>query len=47
MIHVKRMMKGFVFVSPEGYRAKKDFDYWIKASLEFNKIAMPSKRKKK
>lgn len=47
MIHGKRLMKGFVFVSPEGYKAKKDFDYWLKACLEFNKIAIPSKRKKK
>ena len=47
MIHGKRQMKGFVFVSPEGYEAKKDFDYWIKLCLEFNKIAKPSKRKGK
>jgi hypothetical protein len=47
MMHGGRMMKGFVFVSPEGYTAKKDFDYWIGLCLEFNKIAKPSKRKKK
>lgn len=47
MIHGGRTMKGFVFVSPEGYMDKKDFDYWIKLCLEFNKIANPSKKKKK
>lgn len=47
MIHGGRMMKGFVFVHPEGYMAKKDFDYWIKACLEFNKVAKPSKKRQK
>lgn len=47
MIHGKRQMKGFVFVSPEGYKAKKDFEYWIRLCLEFNKVAKPSKRKSK
>jgi hypothetical protein len=46
MIHGKRMMKGFVFVEPAGYKAKKDFDYWIRLCLEFNKTAKPSKKKK-
>jgi len=46
MIHGKRLMKGFVFVSPEGYKAKKDFEYWIDLSLEFNKVAKPSKKRK-
>jgi hypothetical protein len=40
-------MKGFVFVHPEGYKAKKDFDYWIKACLEYNKVAKPAKKRKK
>jgi len=47
MIHGKRQMKGFVFVSPEGYKAKKDFEYWIKLCLEFNTVAKPSKKKTK
>ena len=46
MIRGKRLMKGFVFVSPEGYKAKKDFEYWIDLSLEFNKVAKPSKKRK-
>lgn len=47
MMHGKRQMKGFVFVSPEGYKAKKDFEYWIKLCLEFNKVAKPSSRQLK
>ncbi|MEP7076307.1 MAG: TfoX/Sxy family protein [Acidobacteriota bacterium] len=45
MIHGKRQMKGFVFVEPAGYKAKKDFEYWIRLCLEFNKIAVPSRKK--
>jgi TfoX/Sxy family transcriptional regulator of competence genes len=45
MIHGKRVMKGFVFVSEEGYSRKKDFDYWIDLVLDFNKKAKPAKKK--
>ena len=40
-------MKGWVFVSEEGIKSKKDFDYWINLALEFNKKAKASKKKKK
>lgn len=39
-------MKGFVFVGPEGTKSKKDLEYWINLSLEFNKKAKSSKKKK-
>ena len=41
-----RPMKGFVFVSKKGMKTKKDFDYWIKLSLDFNKKAKVSKKTK-
>lgn len=41
-----RPMKGYVFVSEEGMKTKKDFDYWIGLCLEFNKKAKASKKKK-
>ena len=41
-----RPMKGFVFISPEGTRTKKDLEYWISLSLDFNKRAKASKKKK-
>jgi len=47
MIHGGKTMKGFVFVGPEGYRSQKDFDDWIKLSLDFNSFAKASKKKKK
>jgi TfoX/Sxy family transcriptional regulator of competence genes len=40
-----RPMKGFVFVSPEGTKGKKDLSYWINLALAFNKKAKPSKKK--
>jgi TfoX/Sxy family transcriptional regulator of competence genes len=46
MIHNGKTMRGFVFVSPEGYKGKKNFDYWVNACLAFNKIAKASKKGK-
>jgi TfoX/Sxy family transcriptional regulator of competence genes len=40
-------MKGYVFVSEDGLRSKKEFDYWIDLCLEFNSVAKASKKKKK
>jgi len=47
MVFTGRPMKGYVFVSEEGLKTKKDFDYWINLCLEFNKKAKASKKKKK
>ena len=44
MIHNGRTMTGFVFVSEEGIRKKKDFDYWVNLALAFNKEAKASKK---
>ena len=42
-----KKMNGFVLVSDDGIKSKKDFDYWIDLSLEFNKKAKASKKRKK
>ncbi len=47
MVHGGKTMKGFVFVGEEGHKSKKEFDYWIKLSLAFNKDAKASKPAKK
>lgn len=44
MIHNGKTMKGFVYVSQDVIKSKKDFDYWIELSLEFNKKAKASKK---
>ena len=40
-----KSMKGFVFVSEDAMRTKKEFDYWINLCLEFNPKAKASKKK--
>ena len=45
MIMRGNVMKDFVYVSPAAFKNKKDFDYWIKLSLDFNKHAKASKKK--
>ncbi|MCC6372441.1 MAG: TfoX/Sxy family protein [Bacteroidia bacterium] len=39
-------MKGYVYVSEEGLKSRKDLDYWVNLCLEFNSIAKASKKKK-
>lgn len=42
-----RPMRGFVYVSEEGMRSKKELMYWINPALDFNAIAKASKKVKK
>ena len=39
-----RVMKGFVFVSEDVLKTKKQLDYWVQLGLEFNTIAKSSKK---
>lgn len=41
-----RPMKGYVMIDDTGMRTKKDFDYWIGLSLEFNKRVKSTKKNK-
>ncbi len=38
---------GYVHVTEDGFKSKKDFDYWIGICLDFNKRAKASPKKKK
>jgi TfoX/Sxy family transcriptional regulator of competence genes len=40
-----RPMKGYVFVSEDGFKSKRDLDYWVGLCLEFNTKAKSSKKK--
>ena len=42
-----RPMKGYIFVSHEGMKTKKNFEYWVSLCLEFNSKAKASKKKAK
>jgi len=47
MLMKGRQLKGYCYVSPEGFRTKKDFDFWINVCLDFNGKAKASKKSKK
>jgi TfoX/Sxy family transcriptional regulator of competence genes len=47
MVFTGKPMKGYVYVSDEGMKTKKEFDYWINLCVEFNSQAKAAKRKKK
>lgn len=47
MDFTKRAMIGYVMIDDIGMKIKKDFEYWIGLSLEFNKKAKSSKKKNK
>lgn len=47
MDFTKRPMKGFVMIDDTGMKTAKDFDYWIQLSLDYNKKAKASKKRKK
>lgn len=40
-----RPMKGYIFVTPEGFDSEDDLDYWIQLCLDFNPLAKASKKK--
>jgi hypothetical protein len=42
-----REYKGFIYVSKEGLKTKKNFGYWVGLCLEFNDKAKASPKKKK
>jgi TfoX/Sxy family transcriptional regulator of competence genes len=42
-----REYRGFVYVNEEAIKNKKDLDYWIALSLDFNKRAKASAKRKK
>jgi hypothetical protein len=44
MIMKGREYKGFGYVSEEGYKNKKDFDFWVNVCLSFNGKAKASKK---
>ena len=41
-----RSMKGYIFVTPDGFDTDDDLSYWIRLCLAFNPLAKASKKKK-
>lgn len=44
MVHGGRHMKGFIYISEERFRNKRDFDHWIQLALDYNPLAKSSKK---
>ncbi|MDC8003718.1 TfoX/Sxy family protein [Aureisphaera galaxeae] len=42
-----RPMKGYVFVTPDGYDSEEDMEYYLQKCLDFNPLAKASKKRKK
>jgi hypothetical protein len=41
-----RPMKGYVFVSDEGFETDTDLDFWVEKCLAFNPLAKANKKRK-
>ncbi len=46
MDFTNRPMIGYVMVDESGMKSKKDFEYWVNLTLDYNKKAKSSKKKK-
>lgn len=44
MIMKDKLLKGYCYVSEEGFATKKDFEFWIKLCLDYNDKAKSSKK---
>jgi TfoX/Sxy family transcriptional regulator of competence genes len=44
MVMRGRQMKGYCYVTPDGFQTTKDFNYWIKQCLDFNPKAKTSRQ---
>ncbi|WP_406684004.1 TfoX/Sxy family protein [Seonamhaeicola sp. MEBiC1930] len=42
-----RPMKGYIFVTPEGFDSEADLSYWLDLCITFNPLAKASKPRKK
>ncbi len=41
-----RPMKGYIFITPNGFDMDEDLEYWIQLCLDFNPLAKSSKKRK-
>lgn len=47
MIMRGKQLNGYCYVSPDGFKTKKDFQFWMQLCLAYNPRAKSSKPKKK
>jgi hypothetical protein len=46
MIMKGKEYQGYCYVKPEGFKSKKDFEWWLKLCMDFNEKAKASGKKK-
>ena len=46
MIMKGKQLRGYCYVSEEGYKSKANFEYWLKLCLDFKEKAKASKKQK-
>lgn len=47
MIMKGKELKGYCYINPNGFKSKKDFEYWVNLCLEYNEHAKSSKKVKR
>lgn len=47
MVMKGRVLKGYCYVDPSGFKGKKDFEFWVHLCLDFNDKAKPSGKSNK
>jgi isopenicillin N synthase-like dioxygenase len=45
MLMKGKTYKGYCYIHPEGYKDRKDFEYFINICLDYNKVSNKSKKK--
>ena len=45
MIMKGKEYKGYCYINPEGFKDKKNFEYFINVCLDYNKVSNKSKKK--
>jgi isopenicillin N synthase-like dioxygenase len=45
MLMKGKQYKGYCYINPEGFKYRKDFEYFIKVCLDYNKVSKKSTRK--
>lgn len=42
-----RPMRGYVFITPDGFDSDQDLEFWVQACIDFNPLAKKSAKRKK
>lgn len=46
MLMKGKVYKGYYYINPDGFKDKKDFEFFLNLCLDFNKVAKSSKKRR-